>query len=54
MRVHRGPSTTACGVAVFAPTLLIPATVVAGQTLTATVTDGLGNTSEFSLPLTIE
>jgi titin len=42
------------GVAVFAPTLVIPATVVAGQTVTATVTDGLGNTSEFSLPLTIE
>jgi hypothetical protein len=42
------------GVAVFAPTLVVPATVVAGQTLTATVTDGLGNTSEFSLSLTIE
>ena len=41
------------GVAVFAPTLTAPATVLAGQTLTATVTDGAGNTSEFSLPLTI-
>ncbi len=42
------------GVAVFAPTLTVPAAVMIGQTLTATVTDGLGNTSEFSLPLIIE
>jgi hypothetical protein len=37
-----------------AATLTVPATVGAGQPLTATATDQLGSTSEFSVPLTIE
>ena len=39
---------------VFTTTLTVPATVHAGHKLTATITDELGNTSEFSLPLNIE
>ena len=35
-------------------TLTVPLSVLAGHNLTATVTDELGNTSEFSIPLTIE
>jgi len=38
----------------FATVLKVPATVLAGHKLTATMTDELGNTSEFSIPLTIE
>jgi titin len=37
----------------FSTALAVPASVLAGQTLTATLTDVLGNTSEFSIPLTI-
>lgn len=39
---------------IFTTTLTVPATVLAGHKLTATMTDELGNTSEFSIPLTIE
>jgi CSLREA domain-containing protein len=47
---NMGESTTAS----FATVLTVPATVLAGHKLTATMTDELGNTSEFSIPLTIE
>jgi CSLREA domain-containing protein len=38
----------------FATVLTVPMTVLAGHKLTATMTDELGNTSEFAIPLTIE
>lgn len=34
-------------------TLMVPGSVASGHNLTATITDNLGNTSEFSLPLSI-
>lgn len=39
---------------IFSTTLTVPATVLSGHKLTTTMTDELGNTSEFSIPLTIE
>ena len=39
---------------VFTKVLTVPASVLKGHKLTATITDDLGNTSEFSLELTIE
>ena len=37
----------------FTTVLTVPTTVLKGQTLTATITDELGNTSEFALAVTI-
>ncbi len=38
----------------FAKALTVPASVLVGHKVTATITDELGNTSEFSIPTTIE
>ena len=47
-------STGANNTIVFSTTLTVPLSVLAGQKITATATDELNNTSEFSIPLTIE